>query len=165
MIDIKHNECILKLVQWEAVRPDWFLAEILPKYANDGHINDRTPEQRQERYLHDLSADGKAHEAALPIVAHTPWGIITARDELSVETLTRIREYQSRKVECDEDADPETRAFIIDLFQTTRKLIQDHQPDFLAIPPGPNRNTPIIALCKAIHREAMEQVLNRGALT
>ena len=96
---IKSNICIVKMAMWNLNRCDYFLAHILPKYVDDGHISDRTPEQRQVYYESQLTTAGLAHELALPNPVETPWGIVRERDGLDLPTLTRTREFWQRQHE------------------------------------------------------------------
>jgi hypothetical protein len=156
---LERNKCIIKLGQWSTNRPDHFLNHILPRYADDGHIDDYTPQQRQATYEASLTAEGLEHELSLPNPVETKWGIIRERDGLDITTLTRIREYDTRKIEWDINATPEDVQIVSDIIQATHAVIMAAQPEYRAIPPGPGRNEAVLKVIKRHHREAMEQVL------
>jgi hypothetical protein len=157
---IKQNECIARLAQWNLNRPEYFITKILPKYANDVHVNDKTPEERQAYYESQLTTAGLAHELALPNPVETPWGIVRERDGLDLSTLTRAREFWQRQHEWAESATPETVQIISDLIDITRRIIMEEQVSYLAIPPGTQRNEQVLSLIKDQHKKALKELVN-----
>jgi hypothetical protein len=155
---LKKNEVIIKLGQWSVSRPDYFLHHVLPQYADDGHANDFTMQARQSRYEAELTPEGLAHELSLPNPVETVWGVIRERDGLDLGTLTRVREYDQRKVEWSMNATPEDVALVSAIIRATYRTIHEEQVSYLAIPPGPTRNTAVLTLIKQHHRRALREV-------
>jgi hypothetical protein len=155
----KHNECMAVFSQWEVNRPDIFYYTILPIYANDGHVNDRTPAQRQQRYEATLSSDGLKHERDLLNPTETPWGIVREIDGLSLDVRTRKRERMERVHEWGMDADLFSVLFVRDLIETTNRIITiDHPDEYLALKNQSDiRNQKIIALNLKYHAQAVEE--------
>jgi hypothetical protein len=164
---LERNKCIIMLGQYSVNKPDHFLHNVLPHFAPEGkwydkHELDYSPQARQQRYEASLTPEGLEHELSLPNPVETPWGVIRERDGLDIDTLTRIREYDTRKTEWDLQATPEDVALVSGIIQATHRIIHENQADYRAIPPGPNRNDAVLALCKAHHEQASEQVLANG---
>jgi len=161
---LERNKAIIMLGAWSVNKPDHFLNNILPHFGPngkwyDGHELDYTPEQRQQRYENSFTAEGLAHEHSLPNPVETPWGVIRERDGLDITTLTRIREYDTRKIEWDMNATPEDVQLVGDIIRATHRIILENQADYRAIPPGPLRNEQVLTLIRKHHKQALEQVL------
>ena len=157
----KHNEHRMIHAQFESNGPDLQIT-ILKFFANDGHVNDRTPEQRQIAYEAKLMPHGLAHERGLLNPTDTPWGVVRDRDGLPKELLTRIREHDERKYEWAMDTDTFSGMFVTDLAHTTHRIIMGKQQQYLDIKlPSNTRKAAVLKLCHEHYTQALIETAAR----